>query len=124
MFGTRKPPPICPSNSSGMGTAGKVAFANGERSWEEQFDLVSQATAAFKSADHPVTAHKTWLVHSESGFTIQPLLAELQPLEKGGVRTVTTIQVNHPKLIPAGVFEYQHSTGDNIVDSLTKGFDQ
>src|SRR5262245_23473668 len=34
------------------------------------------------------------------------------------------MQVNHPTLIPAAVFEYQHWTGDAVVSSLTKGFDQ
>jgi len=124
MFGARKPPPICPSNTAGMGTAGKVELSNGEQSWTEHFDVVSEAAAAFKSRSHVVTTHKTWLEHGESGFLIQPQLAELQLLESGGVRTVTTMQVNHPALIPAGVFEYQHSTGDTVVSSLTKGFDQ
>ena len=124
MFGARKPPPVCPSNTAGMGTAGKVEFTNGERSWTEHFDVVSEAAAAFKSRNHAVTTHKTWLEHGDSGFLIQPQLADLQLLEGGGVHTVTTMQVNHPTLVPAGVFEYQHSTGDTVVSSLTKGFDQ
>jgi hypothetical protein len=124
MLGSRKPPPICPSNSAGMGIAGKVSFANAERSWTEHFDLIDVAAAALKRGGHSVTIYETWFDHGESGFTIMPLLAELQPLEGGGVRTVTTMQVNHPTLVPVGVFEYQHSTGDNVVDSLSKGFDQ
>jgi hypothetical protein len=107
-----------------LGTAGEVAFSNANRSWTERFDLVDAAAAAFKSRGHAVAACETWLEHGDSGFTIQPLLVNLQPLEDGGVRTLTTMQVNHPALVPAGVFEYQHSTGDNVVESLTKGFDQ
>jgi Family of unknown function (DUF6348) len=125
MFGFRKqPPPLCPSNTGRMGTAGRVAFANAERSWTEHFDLVSQAADAFKSRGYSVTSHKTWLEHGDSGFAILPQLAEFQPLDSGGVRTVTTMQLNHPTLVPGGLFEYQHSTGDNMVDSLTKGVDQ
>jgi len=124
MIGARKPPPFCPSNTAGMGTAGKVELSNGEQSWTEHFDAVSEAAAAFKSHSHAVTTHKTWLEHGDSGFLIQPRLAELQLLEGGGVRTVTTMQVNHPTLIPTGVFEYQHATGDTVVNSLTNGFDQ
>ena len=124
MIGARKPPPFCPSNTAGMGTAGKVELSNGEQSWTEHFDVVSEAAAALKSQGHAVTTHKTWLEHGDSGFLIQLQLVELQLLEGGGVRTVTTIQVNHPTLIPTGVFEYQHSTGDTVVSSLTKGFDQ
>jgi len=48
----------------------------------------------------------------------------LQPLDNGGARTTTTIQINHFTLIPDGVFEYQHSTGDNVEDSLRKSFEQ
>ena len=124
MIGARKPPPLCPSNTAGIGTAGKVGLSNGKRSWTEHFDVVSEAAAAFKSRGHTVTSHETWLEHGDSGFLIQPQLTELQPLEDGGIRTVTTMQVNHPTLIPAGVFEYQHSTGDTVVSSLTNGFDQ
>jgi hypothetical protein len=107
-----------------MGTAGKVELSNGEQSWTEHFDVVSEAAAAFKSRSHAVTTYKTWLEHGDSGFLIQPQLADLQLLEGGGVHTVTTMQVNHPTLVPAGVFEYQHSTGDTVVSSLAKGFDQ
>src|SRR5262249_2132637 len=35
-----------------------------------------------------------------------------------------TIQVNHPALTPGGIFEYQHSTADNTVDSIRKGLEQ
>jgi len=37
---------------------------------------------------------------------------------------VTTVEVSHPEAIPAGLFEYQHSTGDNSADALEKGFSQ
>jgi len=111
MIGARKPPPFCPSNTAGMGTAGKVELSNGEQSWTEHFDLVSEAATALKSGGHAMTTHKTWIEHGDSGLLIQPQLAELRLLEGGGVHTVTTMQVNHPTLIPTGVFEYQHSTG-------------
>jgi hypothetical protein len=86
--------------------------------------VVAQAAAALESRNYSVTSSKTWLEHGDSGFTLLPLLAEVRLLEKGGIQTVTTMQVNHPTLIPGGVFEYQHSTGETMVDSLTKGFDQ
>ena len=53
-----------------------------------------------------------------------PQLVEFQPLEDGGVRTVTTIQSNHPGLAPEGVFEYQHSAGQSVAEAVTRGFDQ
>jgi Family of unknown function (DUF6348) len=54
---------------------------------------------------------------------LQPQIVELKPLDRGGVQTVTTVDVRHEKLVPAGVFEYQHSTGDNLKDAVSKGFD-
>jgi len=124
MFKSRKPPPLCSSNGGKLGITGEVAFSNGSRSWTERFDLVNEAAAAFKSRGYAVTAHKTWLEHGDSGFAIQPQLGGMQPLDDGGVHTMTTLQVNHPTLIPGGVFEYQHSTGDTVGESLAKGFDQ
>jgi hypothetical protein len=55
---------------------------------------------------------------------LTPQFVGLNPLEQGGVRTVTTIQVNHPQLVPEGVFEYQHSTGDSTAESILKGFEE
>ena len=123
-FFKKKPAlPLCPANP-GMGIEAKVAFSNGERSWSEEVNLVSLAATAFKSRGCQVANQKTWLLHSESGYMIQPQLVAIQPLEDGGVQTTTTVQCNHPTLVPDGVFEYQHSTGDNLDDSISKGLDQ
>ena len=69
-------------------------------------------------------AEEHWLVHESSGFSLMPQFVELQPLDEGGVRTTSTIQANHDALIPDGVFEYQHSTGDHVEASFRKGFTQ
>jgi len=125
MFGFRKKtaPPLCKSNP-GICVEGKVAFARGDRSWTEEFNTVSLAASALQERGFAVRTEKTWLVHEDSGFLLLPQLVELQPLDDGGVRTVTTIQTNHPGLAPDGLFEYQHSTGDSSADSIRKGFDQ
>lgn len=102
----------------------KTAFSNATRSWTENVNLVSVASGILKQAGYSVIDEKKWLYHPDSGFMIQPQLVGLQPLDDGGVRTTTTMQINHPKFLPEGVFEYQHSTGDSIADSVTKGFDQ
>jgi hypothetical protein len=72
-------------------------------------------------AGHSCTVNKSW-IELDGGFLIQPRFLSLQPLEKGGMQTVTTVEVSHPAGIPAGIFEYQHSTGDNSEDSIVKGF--
>jgi hypothetical protein len=74
--------------------------------------------------NHSVVNQKTWLLHPASGFMILPQFVTLQPLSDGGVRTVTTLQINHPALVPDGVFEYQHSAGSTSAEAIAKGFDQ
>jgi hypothetical protein len=126
MFGFRKKkpaPPLRPGNA-GIGVEAKVAFATGDKSWVEKVDLVSVAAAVFKKLGYTVANEKTWLQHPDSGFIILPQLLGIHPLDRGGIRTVTTMQTHHPTLSPEGVFEYQHSTGDTIADSISKGFDQ
>jgi hypothetical protein len=115
-------PRILPSNP-GKGTKGKVAFKNPERDWVEEFDLVALLLSVFKEQGHKIHATEKWLLHEESGFMLQPQVTGVQPLEKGGVQTVSTIQVNHPQLAPAGLFEYQHATGSDVADSFHKGFE-
>jgi Family of unknown function (DUF6348) len=125
MFGFRKKavPKLLPSNP-GTGVSGNVAFSNAERTWNEHYNLVTMAASVLGEHGHRVQSEESWLVQPESGFILLPQLVQLQPLEKGGVRTTTTIQTHHPALVPDGVFEYQHSTGDNVEDSIRKGFDQ
>jgi hypothetical protein len=125
MLGFRKEtaPPLCKSNP-GICVEGKVALERGDRSWTEQFNTVTLAASALQARGFAVRTEKTWLVHEDSGFILLPQLVELQPLEDGGMRTVTTIQANHPGLAPEGLFEYQHSTGDSVADSICRGFDQ
>jgi hypothetical protein len=59
----------------------------------------------------------------ESGLVLRPGFVSFQPLQQGGVQTLTTVEVSHPAGIPAGVFEYQHSTGDDTRQSVVKGFE-
>jgi len=122
-FGRKTPPQLCKSNP-GIGVDGKVAFARDAMSWTEEFNTVTLAASALKQQGYAVRAEKTWLVHPDSGFILLPQLVELQPLPDGGVRTVTTIQTNHRRVAPEGLFEYQHSTGDNAANSIRSGFDQ
>lgn len=126
MFGFGKPklaPELIASNP-GMGIEAKVAFSNDERSWTENVHMVKSLATSFARHSHRVKSQKSWLEHSASGFAVSPQLVALEPLDNGGVRTVTTIQVNHPKLCPTGVFEFQHSVGHSLEEAVTRGFDQ
>src|SRR5260370_921578 len=120
--GPAKPAPK-PRNP-GIGVTARVAFSNSERSWTEEIDVVEAAVTALTQCGHRVTSHGTWLEHPDSGFVIYPQLIEFQPLEKGGVHTVTTVEFRHPRLVPDGIFEYQHATGDNSQGSVCSGIEQ
>jgi hypothetical protein len=90
--------------------AGKVGFSNAERTWGDEYNLVTLAASVLAAQGHQVMSEESWLVHQDSGFILLPQFVYLQPLDKGGVRTTTTIQAHHPVLVSEGIFEYQHST--------------
>ena len=126
MFGFRKKKPapsLCPGNP-GIGVEARVSFANADRSWTEHVNLIDLAAEVLKKRDYWVSNDKTCLAHNDSGFVLIPQFVAIQPLDDGGARTVTTMQANHPVLMPDGVFEYQHSTGDSVATSISEGFDQ
>src|SRR5688572_23093198 len=117
------PPPLLKANE-GLGLNGQVAFSNNSKgSWTEKFDVMESLVKALRKAEFEFRKHRTW-IETSHGFILQPQLASFQPLDDGGSRTVTTIQVNHPLLVPAGLFEFQHSAGDSIEASLAQGFDR
>lgn len=115
------PPPPDPENP-GRGPTIKVAFANGDRSWTEDADLLSSLAEALSAAGHPIVRRKSW-IEVKRDFTIVPQVIAVHPLEDGGVRTSSTLQVAHTTLVPGGVFEYQYSTGDDIKSAFRKGFE-
>lgn len=62
------------------------------------------------------------LVDQETGFEISPEFLMLNPGE-GGVQTCTITTISHPELTPAGLFEYQHSAGEDVTEAIRTGFD-
>jgi hypothetical protein len=116
-------PPLLKANPGIRATAQATLSKEG-RQWTEEVDLVALAATTLAGYDHRVERASGWLHHAESGFVIIPRIVAVKPLTEGGVRTVTTIQVNHPSLAPDGVFEYQHATGDRLDESISSGFSQ
>lgn len=104
-----------------MGPSALVSFANGQKSWTEEEHLVRSLAAVLRELGHEPRDRGDWLELGD-GFTLLPQVVQVQPFEPSGVGTVSTIQVAHPKLMPAGVFEYQHAGGDDLRDSFAKGF--
>ena len=126
MFGFRKKKPhASPGSSSGNGAASTGASAAaGEGQPAEEIDLLGIAAAALAGQGHTVTRENTWLVHNESGYRLLPHWLDASALGNSAVRTTTVLQIMHPVLVPQGVFEYQHATGQSVQDSLATGFDQ
>lgn len=116
-------PTTNPANP-GQGNRLTAAFADGEKTWTEEADLVDLAAEILEQHGHDTEHHGSWLRHADTGLVIQPLLVSYQPVHKQGVRTTTTVEVSHPQAFPAGLFEYQHSAGRDLNESIRKGFDQ
>ena len=104
--------------------SGTVRFANGDRSWSETFNVVDSLERVLKRQEFFSRRDGNTLTLTESGFAISPVLVSFKPTDDGGSQTTTVTRVRHPTLIPDGLFEYQHSTGNSLADALAKGFDQ
>jgi len=122
-FSKKTPPPEKCAGNPGIGTSGKTAFSNGSRTWTEHFDLVAILLDILKALGHTCQNQKTWLLHKKSGYQLMPNVVQIVPLDDGGMRTVTTVQINHPELFGGGIFEFQHSGAENLHVSFSRGFD-
>ena len=115
--------PVKPEGHEGVGTQGCIAFSNAERTWEERFDLIEILGNVLQK--HQLTGNRKdgWLVvHND--LYLCPEIVAFQPLEPSGVRTVTSISIAHEKYAPGGLFEYQHSSGDDMNAALSAGFNR
>jgi hypothetical protein len=122
---TLPPTPAMPTRRGDV----RVAFSNGRRTWTEETNIIRLLAEVLERHGHGATVRDEdderggGVEHVESGFVCVPTLENFQPLDRGGVQTVTTVRVTHPRLVPGGLFEFQHSVGDNIEDAFRKGFD-
>lgn len=119
-FRSTPAPKACPENP-GNGPTLRCAFVNAEGSGEEYADVLQLLAVVMREAGHLVQVKKSWLEVDEE-FIIIPQVSTFQPLWPSGFRTCSTIEVRHSDRIPEGIFEYQHSTGDGLCSSFTKGF--
>jgi hypothetical protein len=104
--------------------SGKMYFSNSDGQWEESFDVVESLTQVLLRGGIAASRRANRLRLDAEGFTLSPVLVDIQPLHPRGARTVTIIRVNHSKIEAENFFEYQHSAGNSIEESLQKGFDQ
>lgn len=111
------------STNPGICMDGKTAFTNSRHSWEEHFNLISILAKSLKLRNYSVKATNNMVIEKGSGLIFTPSFVSMKPNDDESVQTVSTIQINHPELCPKGVFEYQHATGNNLLESFSKGFD-
>jgi hypothetical protein len=116
----RAMPPFSAENP-GVGAQFRVAFSDAERTWEEEVNAVASLATVLKARGIPFKREDEWL-ELENGLIVRPQFFQLQPRDDGSVQSSTTIEINHPTLCEEGVFEYQHSLGSSLEESMQKGF--
>lgn len=113
--------PQTPDQHVGNGTVLRITVSDGERTWTEDFDLLAGLQSVLEEQG-AVERKEGWL--AAEGFYLRPEILEVERLDRGGVRTLTTISVAHEQLAPRGLFEFQHASGEDAVASITAGFRQ
>ncbi len=98
-------------------------FERAGQRWTESVDVLAIAMEVLASGNYQVSQRDRWIEHPQSGFVFLPMIVGVAQ-RGGGISSTTTIQANHSSLIPAGLFEYQHSTGQTIDHSIRNGFTQ
>ncbi|MBL4634308.1 MAG: hypothetical protein JKY56_10565 [Kofleriaceae bacterium] len=116
-------PTSCASNPGKL-VQGSTSFAVGDRCWTEEFNVIDLAAKMLGKRSHKLQSHDSWLTLTASGYILQPRLVEVTPRDDGSVQTLSTIEVSHPTLLPVPVFEFQHSLGPSVEESVTRGFEQ
>ncbi len=107
--------------NEGYGYSFSVAFKNTEREWEEQFNLIHLLAKALSDHQLRYREYEDHLLLLDD-IILQPQILSFSPRDDGNVSTSTTIQINSQNQIPSGLFEYQHSIGSDLENSLFKGF--
>lgn len=124
MFAWRRkkaPSPPVTTGNPGHGHTVKTAFSNAQHTWQESADLLEILAATLTDAGHSVARREKEL-EMDSGLRLYPQFVALQPRHPSGVQTTSTIQVSHPMFPPSGLFEYQHSAGNDLRESFAGGF--
>lgn len=121
------PPEKHPANP-GVTASGSLTLRGPDGETEETFDLAESLVSALNEAASSnggprATSHGEWLTLDDSGLSILAMLAEINPNEDGSLHAMTTIQVNHPRLGPDGIFEFQHAYGDSLADAIAQAIE-
>jgi hypothetical protein len=116
-------PPHAAPVGAGRGWSSAAAATQRVVIMLSEHDVIQLAALVLEQRSHVVTRRETSLDHCDTKFSFRPRLMELHELKNGGFRSVTTITTTHPKLAPNGIFEFQHATGDSVIEAVCRGFD-
>lgn len=114
---------VLPGNP-GVDTHGHLTFEDEDgEEWLEPFDLPELVANMLRELGHETILHEGgWLELSGSGLHVLPQLIEFEVRENGLIRTLTSIQGNHPRWLPQGLFEYQHGIDQTFDEAVSMGF--
>jgi len=99
-----------------------ATFTNDEGSWEESVHLLDVLGEVMAEKGYELTRTEESLIDLATQFTLTPEFLSLD-MGEGALQTCTITTISHPDLIPEGLFEYQHSVGEDLADSIRRGFD-
>jgi hypothetical protein len=111
-------PPLHPENP-GQGSV-LILRAEGGDAPDLEFDLVALLQDVLQE-EGVAARRRDEALALDNGLLLQPRFLEVQGAN-GGVRSATTLQIDHPHLCPGGLFEYQHPAGSDVADALRNGF--
>jgi hypothetical protein len=97
---------------------------SGAVSRREAFDAVAALERALARRGQQAIRDGDALQLEDAQLTLLALVAKVEARPDGGASTATTVEVFHPCRFPGGAFEYQHSTGKTVDESIEAGFDQ
>jgi hypothetical protein len=107
----------------GIGSMANWTFKNGLRTWQEPMNLMATLERLLTERGRTVRVEGSLVFDLDSQLSLRPLLSNMQP-GQNGTQTSTTIEIKHPTRILSPIFEYQHSAGPNLEESLMFGFRQ
>ena len=111
-----------PRKPETYGHALNVQFQKDERTWSEELDLVEILFGVFQEQGYKTVKREHSVFDPETGFILTPEVLSLDPAEDVA-QTCSIITITHPELIEGEIFEYQHSAGEDLLQSFRTGFE-
>ncbi len=113
-------PPSTSEQNPGEGIFFSVSFSDDEKTWEEEVNLIDKLSEVLKEKEVKFSVHKDW-IELECGYSLQPRMVSLYSSDES-IQTTTTIEVHHKEMMSLSIFEYQHSGGEDPIESILEGF--